>query len=72
MDNLGVLGLAALHQGVQDLVGEVGGRGLGQARVPNLIFQDKIISPICAVNPRSGFICIFWSDPLYGTYLTEL
>ena len=37
VDNLGVLCLTALHEWVEDLVGQVGGRGLGQARVANLL-----------------------------------
>jgi hypothetical protein len=37
VDNLGVLSLTALHEGIEDLIGQVGGRGLGQAGVANLM-----------------------------------
>jgi hypothetical protein len=41
VDNLGVLRLTALDEGVEDLVGQVGGRGLGQAGVANLLPQTE-------------------------------
>ncbi len=37
VDNLGVLSLTALHERVEDLVGQVGGRGLCKAGIANLL-----------------------------------
>jgi hypothetical protein len=37
VDNLGVLRLTALHEWVEDLIGQIGGRGLCKAGVANLM-----------------------------------
>ena len=63
VDNLGILGLAALDQRVEDLVGEVGGRGLGQAGVPNLLnpprrnTRQKFVEKF---NNSTGTIFLFY------------
>jgi hypothetical protein len=79
IDNLGVLSLTALHEGVEDLVGQVGGRGLGQARVANLMPNRTslkllyfLILILTVWGKRSGTVPVLYETLPYSIFLTTI